>query len=104
MMKKKIAVDFYPAFSEEEIIDYYLNPEFRSKSYSNFCLSPWICGYVFPDGNVKPCLNLDYNFGNIKESKFIEVWNSDAAKLFRKRLKEIKAYPACYRCTEFYRY
>ena len=103
-MKKSFSVDFYPAFKDEEIKEYYNNPEFKSKTYSDYCLSPWIVAYIFPDGNVKPCLNLDYIFGNVKEEDFLSIWNGERAVNFRRRLKKIKAYPACFRCTEFYRY
>jgi len=103
-MRKSFPVDFYPAFNENEIRQYYNNYYFRSKSYSDYCLSPWIVAYIFPDGSVKPCLNLDYVFGNVKEENFISIWNNEKAIKFRQRLKEIKHYPACPRCTEFYRY
>src|SRR3989339_62476 len=99
-----IPVDFYPAFGDKEITEYYTNPDFRSRSYSAHCLSPWTCGYVFSDGSVKPCLNLPYVFGNIREERFLEIWNGEKAGNFRRRLKERKNYPACFRCTEFYRY
>ncbi len=102
--RKKFPVDFYPAFPESEIQEYYSNPYFQSRSFSPFCLSPWICSYIFPDGSIKPCLNLDYSFGNVKRDAFLKIWNGERAVRFRRRLIERKNYPACFRCTEFYRY
>ena len=68
------------------------------------CLSPWIVAYVFPDGDVRPCLNSTYSFGNIKNTKFSEIWNSVKAVEYRRALKKIGMMPVCRRCTELYRY
>ncbi len=102
--KHPFQVDFYPNFSSGEIKEYYGNPDFKPSEYSSRCLSPWIAGYVFPDGEVRPCLNCSYSFGNIRQEKFLTVWNSAAAIKYRRLLKEKNIFPACVRCTELYRY
>ena len=68
------------------------------------CLSPWIVAYVFPDGEVRPCLNFSYSFGNIRRERFSRIWNNAQAKLFRDTLKKNRIFPVCARCTELYRY
>ena len=100
----KIFVNFYPNFSDTEVIDYYENPRYLPKSYRPRCLSPWITAYVFPTGDVRPCLNLDYSFGNIKDAPFSALWNGEQAVRYRRILKERKLFPACIRCTELFRY
>jgi len=60
--------------------------------------------YIFPDGEVRPCLNLDYSYGSIKNNKFTEIWNGAAAVKYRRVLKEKNIFPVCVRCTELYRY
>ena len=101
-------VDFYPNFSHDDIIRYYRDPSFSPEGggagMPSKCLSPWIVAYVFPDGDVRPCLNSTYSFGNIKNTKFSEIWNSVKAVEYRRALKKIGMMPVCRRCTELYRY
>ncbi|MFH0827643.1 MAG: SPASM domain-containing protein, partial [Candidatus Omnitrophota bacterium] len=84
--------------------DYYLNSAYLPSAQNSRCLSPWLTAYVFPDGEVRPCLNFSYSFGNIKEEEFISTWNNARAARFRNTLKTNKIFPACVRCTELYRY
>ena len=102
--KYPFAVDLYPNFSRDEIIRYYSDPKFGIAPPSKPCVSPWIAAYIFPDGEVRPCLNFSYSFGNILKEKFTELWNNDKAARFRSLLKNKRAFPACCRCTELYRY
>ncbi|MFH2137124.1 MAG: radical SAM protein [Candidatus Omnitrophota bacterium] len=98
------AVDFYPNLSLKGLKEYYYNPSYLPSEYPKRCLSPWITGYVFPDGTVRPCLNSSFSFGNIKVNSFTGVWNSVNAVMFRKTLKKSSIFPVCVRCTELYRY
>jgi len=102
--KNKFSVDFYPNFSRFALLEYYNNPDYALKGYSSRCLSPWIAGYIFPDGELRPCLNCSYSFGNLKEHKFMSLWNSSNAMRYRLILKKNKIFPVCIRCTELYRY
>jgi len=102
--KYRFSVDFYPNFSYKELLEYYKNLEFMPPDYSCRCLSPWIAAYVFPDGEVKPCLNSSYSFGNLRKNRLLKVWNSEQAVRFRRLLKKKRIFPVCIRCTELYRY
>ena len=102
--KYSFSVDFYPNFSKNALKSYYNDPSYTPLEYPVRCLSPWVSAYIFPDGEVRPCLNLDYSFGNIKNNRFSLLWNNTRAILFRKLLKNKKIFPACIRCTELYRY
>ncbi|MCX5700378.1 MAG: radical SAM protein [Candidatus Omnitrophica bacterium] len=97
-------LDFYPNFSRSALKEYYNNPNYLPSEYSAHCLSPWIVAYVFPDGEVRPCLNFSYSFGNIHKRSFREIWFSDEAIKFRRTLKQNGLFPVCVRCTELYRY
>jgi MoaA/NifB/PqqE/SkfB family radical SAM enzyme len=105
---RTFAVDFYPNFSAEGLNRYYRDPHYAlsgaGPEYPPRCLSPWIAAYVFPDGEVRPCLNSTYSFGNIKGLPFGAVWNGDKAVRFREELRRHRAFPLCARCTELYRY
>ncbi len=102
--KYDFSLDFYPNFSCQELKDYYTNPCYHPPGQNCRCVSPWLVAYVFPDGQVRPCLNFSYSFGNIKEGKFAIIWNNNRAIPFRNTLKLNKIFPACTRCTELYRY
>lgn len=102
--KTSFAIDFYPNLSLKGLREYYNNPSYKPSEYPRRCLSPWVCAYVFPDGDVRPCLNSTYAFGNITKDKFSNIWNSDKAVDFRKSLKKSELFPTCVRCTELYRY
>jgi len=99
--KYDFSLDFYPNFSHKELRQYY-SSDYNPKHTR--CLSPWIVAYIFPDGNVRPCLNFSYTYGNIKKDRFSLIWNSPNAVQYRSWLKEIKSFPVCLRCTELYRY
>ena len=101
---ERFAVDFFPNFSEKGLREYYENPDYLPPEYSPRCCSPWICGYIFPDGEVRPCLNCSFSFGNVKKAHFIEIWNSPEAVRYRSILKKEGIFPVCRRCTELYRY
>jgi MoaA/NifB/PqqE/SkfB family radical SAM enzyme len=103
-VRRRFNVDFYPNLSRKAMIEYYQDHRYMPSEYHCRCLSPWIAAYIFPDGEVRPCLNASYSFGNIKNMGFSEIWNNEKAVNFRKILKENKTFPLCARCTELYRY
>lgn len=102
--KYPFSVDFYPNLSRAGLKDYYENASYLPQEYPARCLSPWMVAYVFPDGEVRPCLNFSYFYGNIKNDKFTKLWNNEKAINFRRQLKQNRIFPVCIRCTELYRY
>jgi len=96
------SVDFYPNFSEEELKRYYREADYRPAGCR--CQSPWVVAYVFPDGEVRPCLNFTYSFGNVQAEALSRIWNGRKAILYRRQLKSAGIFPVCCRCTELYRY
>jgi len=102
--KYGFSVDFYPDFSREDLIKYYNDSEYTGPGYSGRCLSPWIAAYIFPDGEVRPCLNLSFSYGNAVKTEFAKLWNNEKAVKFRFFLRQNRLFPVCGRCTELYRY
>ena len=100
----KFNIDFYPNFAQPALWHYYTNERYAPEGYSQRCLSPWVVAYVFPVGEVRPCLNSNFSFGNIKTAGFMQAWNSPQAARYRQELKKDGIFPACVRCTELYRY
>ncbi|MBM3265668.1 MAG: radical SAM protein [candidate division Zixibacteria bacterium] len=104
-LKSNVAVAFYPNFTHDEIRRYYSTDEFTPDSYTGRCLSLWIAAYVLPDGNVRAYHSMDYSLGNIRETRFTEIWNNERFRDYRRFVKEHKRFPVCSRgCTELYRY
>ncbi len=102
--KRDFNIDFYPNFSRRGIDDYYRAADYLPSEYAPRCLSPWVCAYIFPEGEVRPCLNCSYSLGNIIKTDFLKIWNSPQAILYRQTLKKEGIFPVCRRCTELYRY
>jgi len=102
--KKNFSVDFYPNFSKASLVNYYKDPEAADPRYSGRCVSPWIAAYIFPDGEVRPCLNSTYSYGSVLNSGFAGIWNDEKAVKFRSFLRKKRSFSVCARCTEIYRY
>jgi MoaA/NifB/PqqE/SkfB family radical SAM enzyme len=100
--KYDFSVDFYPNFSLPEMNRYYCEMSYEPKDRS--CMSPWVAAYIFPDGEMRPCLNSSYSFGNIKEKPLTVLWNGKKAVVYRTALMDKGIFPVCVRCTELYRY
>jgi len=98
-----VSVSVYPNYTDEEIRAYYSSFEFKADSYAPRCISPWRTAYIFPNGDVKPCLDTCYIAGNILERRFTDIWNGEPMRNYRSVLKKMGHFPACTRCTEFYR-
>lgn len=65
------------------------------------------CGWehtnIYPNGDVEMCDGL-YPMGNLKDSDFLEIWNNENFREFRKRLKQTKRFPICSACCRYYHY
>ncbi|PCI42153.1 MAG: hypothetical protein COB46_01175 [Rhodospirillaceae bacterium] len=75
----------------------YLNPE-------TACYEPWTVAQIHFDGEVG--INgrcIAPNFGNIREQKFTDIWNSDAAQDFRRLVRKHPDLPSCNRCNRNFR-
>lgn len=90
-----IPVTLVPDLTPEEIRLYYQEPSVFVKR--DRCLQPWRCLFLYPNGDIAPCI-LDYTIGNIKKERLKDLWNNDRFRLFRSTLREKKAFPACSRC------
>jgi radical SAM protein with 4Fe4S-binding SPASM domain len=94
-------ITVFPDFKKNEIITYYAEGPFRSKSFPNACLAPWDIAIIGPKGEVLLCPN--YIVGNLRDQGFRDIWNNDKARHFRKVMKKRKQLPACSRgCCFFY--
>ena len=79
-----------------------MNKEDLLKKNKAFCILPWIHMHVWPNGNAMPCCiaDSDQPFGNLKENKIEEVWNSDRYKELRLAMLNGEKLDCCRRCYE----
>ncbi|NTU66698.1 MAG: radical SAM protein [Candidatus Moranbacteria bacterium] len=81
-----------------DVEKYYAAP-YQYPNLHSECMTPWFSAIIRPDGNVSPCM--EFNVGNIKERKFLKIWNDPKWKMFRRIKSQRKEnVPACFRCGE----
>ena len=89
---------FNPDLSRSQLTRYYREPLLFINGFDR-CYVPWKVGQVLANGDVvvsTRCFRII--FGNIREQRFTEIWNSKIFLKFREKLKEVSAFPACTRC------
>lgn len=83
--------------TQAEVSQYYNNPEVHVTGKP--CRLPWIATTVQPDGNLiirSRCFT--FNAGNIHNDSFLDIWNGERYRLFRRELSKNGLYPVCTRC------
>jgi MoaA/NifB/PqqE/SkfB family radical SAM enzyme len=68
------------------------------------CYETWTAAQIRFDGEVG--INgrcIAPNFGNIREGRFTDIWNSAAAQAFRRTILQDPLIPACNRCNRSFR-
>lgn len=93
--KYKNKVLFNPELLVDEIKDWY-SLNFKTKRK---CYFIWKDLFIFPNGDVFPCENVQLKMGNILKEPFNKIWNFDNYINFRKTVKK-KLLPACHRCCK----
>jgi MoaA/NifB/PqqE/SkfB family radical SAM enzyme len=93
-----VGLNFVPALTVEEIVDYYDNKFDLSKWH---CLDPWSTMRISPYGDVFPCLN--FKVGNVREQKPSVLWNSSSYRRFRKTLGSAVLFESCIGCCKMIR-
>jgi len=76
------------------------------------CYYPWVYPYITSSGEMLPCCVIpqfgdygtiirQFSFGNIFEHPVKEVWNSERAINFRKKLRQNKPIRYCSNCSKY---
>lgn len=88
------SLTLFPKLTAAEVEHYYREPE---RALEDHCIDSSVHAVITSNGDVSPCL--DYVAGNIQENPFLEIWNGEAYRFFRKSLKEAGGhFPYCTRC------
>lgn len=94
-------VCFLPEFGREELNTFYHSPsQFLGRIP---CMSTWFIAQIMADGEVIPytrCYHVP--LGNINQEGFLELWNGEKAKAWRRDLRKEGRFPACSRCDMAY--
>lgn len=85
-------VNFSPGLIREKLRPYYLD---LNHPFTNVCKCLWTDMRILPDGSVMPCLHV--RAGNITQGSFMDVWNSQEIRNFRKLIAK-GLFPGCARC------
>ena len=95
--RKDPRVTFNPEYNREELERFFHDPETFMDHTP--CMSSWHFAQILADGDCIPftrCYHV--SFGNIHEQKFMDIWNGDKVRAWRKDLRKEKRFPACSRC------
>jgi MoaA/NifB/PqqE/SkfB family radical SAM enzyme len=88
---------FLPDYNLQELRRFFSRPfEFMGETP---CMSTWFFAQILADGGVIPFTRCyQVKLGNINEQPFMDIWNGDRARAWRRDLREHKRFPACVRC------
>lgn len=91
----KVAFHFEP--DQNMLRRYYYQPaEFMDDTK---CVVPWFVAQVTNDGDLAVLTRCyDLRLGNILERPFLDVWNGEKMRDFRKDLRKFGRFPGCARC------
>ena len=92
---------FLHDFSLAELQRYFYQPDkFMGNSR---CMVNWFIAEIIANGDVIPytrCYNVP--LGNINEEPFLDIWNGQKARAWRRDLRSERRFPACTRCDQVY--
>ncbi|MGQ9733162.1 MAG: radical SAM/SPASM domain-containing protein [Candidatus Zipacnadales bacterium] len=97
--RSKYPILIYPHLQRAAIHDYYLSPLSELGPRKAVCL--WLFTMIYPNGEVSPCEG--FTAGNLNEQRFMEIWNGEKLRAFRRKLQTCHSLPVCHRCCVFYR-
>jgi radical SAM protein with 4Fe4S-binding SPASM domain len=97
LRKSAMELQFLPDLHPGQVGDYYARPE---EAFGRTrCFVPWLETEILPNGDVTPCSDRpDLIVGNVKRERFLEIWNNDAYRSFRRAMREDGLFPYCSRC------
>jgi len=97
LLKGPMELRFLPDLHPGQVADYYRNP---SEAFGKTrCLVPWLEAEILPSGEVTPCSDRpDLIMGNVKNTRFSDIWNNDQYQQFRRAMREDGLFPYCSRC------
>ncbi len=66
------------------------------------CYAPWTHALVAADGRVAPCCSAPrVTMGNLQHQRFLDIWQGDAYRRLRERMRDRMPLPHCAGCDVF---
>jgi radical SAM protein with 4Fe4S-binding SPASM domain len=97
LRRSAMKLQFLPDLHPGQVADYYARPQEafgRSR-----CFVPWLETEILPNGDVTPCSDRpDLIVGNVRKDRFLDIWNNDSYRTFRRAMREDGLFPYCSRC------
>jgi len=90
-------IESHPDLPVDEMVRYYGEAEFERHGRPS-CTTMESYAFVDPRGRLYPCLTLD--MGNVFAAPFLEVWNGERFRAFRRVVRREKRLPLCHRCPD----
>lgn len=74
-------------YAKQKGIGFFFNPnKINMARKKNICISPWKHLYLYANGDLSVCCELNTKFGNINTSTFKDIWNSEKLNDFRNNM------------------
>ena len=84
-----------PDHPSEELEAYYHDDHYQRRALKN-CPVPRTAASISPRGTVIPCLDLEC--GDLRRQSFVEIWNGERYRKFRRVSRKEGRLPVCHRC------
>jgi MoaA/NifB/PqqE/SkfB family radical SAM enzyme len=92
---RRVPVQFGPDLEAEGIRRQYTDPTFTN---ANKCFHPWLATRIDPWGQMYPFW-IDVRLGDVREHSFLELWNGEQYRSFRRLIRQKKLLPKCSTCS-----
>ena len=96
-----VIVTVLPDLPDYEILQRYYS--FKGFIDKKTAKCAWKHTNIYPNGDVEMCDGL-YPMGNLNDSDFLEIWNNENFREFRREIKKRKRFPICSACCRYYHY
>jgi MoaA/NifB/PqqE/SkfB family radical SAM enzyme len=89
-----IGIRFVPELEPAEIARWY------SGGYARTCRYPYFAVRIDPGGDVYPCHNFPYAFGNVRTGRLLDIWNGPEYRRLRAGLGRYPRPAGCSNCCK----
>lgn len=98
--EKRIPVEIFPSFNYGQLKAYYTEKSGFYSIIQDNCQTLWSTATILASGDVESCP--DYVLGNCRGEPFLKLWNKNAMKILRHRIKKGELFTVCRACCFLY--
>jgi MoaA/NifB/PqqE/SkfB family radical SAM enzyme len=102
-IENRPAFDVYIAkcahYAANKNIGFYFNPYNADHIIKKkICAAPWKHIYLYSNGDIASCCEMNCKYGNLQTERFISIWNGDHLNAFRSNMLMGEYAPHCLKC------